>query len=63
MTVGEPVVAVLVGITVLREQLRADGAEWALIAVLVVVMVTATVALARSAAVASPQPVPAGRSA
>jgi hypothetical protein len=63
VTVGEPVVAVLVGITVWREQLRADGAEWALIAVLVVVMVAATVALARSAAVASPQPVPAGRSA
>jgi hypothetical protein len=63
VTVGEPVVAVLVGITVLGEQLRADGAEWALIAVLVVVMVAATVALARSAAVASPQPVAADRSA
>jgi hypothetical protein len=61
-TVGEPVVAVVVGITVLQEQLRADGAEWVLIAVLVAVMVAATVALARSAAVASPQPVPAGRS-
>lgn len=50
VTVGEPVVAVAIGIAVLQEQLRADGAEWALIAVLVTVMVVATTALARSAA-------------
>jgi drug/metabolite transporter (DMT)-like permease len=50
ITVGEPVVAVVLGVTVLEEQLQSDGAEWALIAVLVVVMVVATVALARSAA-------------
>ena len=48
--VGEPVVAVVLGVVVLDEQLRADGAEWVLIGVLVAVMVTATVALARSAA-------------
>ncbi|MDT7581655.1 MAG: hypothetical protein QOK35_2919 [Pseudonocardiales bacterium] len=50
VTVGEPVVAVGVGIGVLHERLRVDGAEWMLIGGLVVVMVTATVALARSAA-------------
>lgn len=48
--VGEPVVAVIIGVTVLDEQLRADGAEVLLIGALVVVMVVATVALARSAA-------------
>jgi hypothetical protein len=50
MTVGEPVVAVVIGITVLGEQLRADGLQWALIGLLVVVMVVATAALARSSA-------------
>jgi drug/metabolite transporter (DMT)-like permease len=50
VTVGEPVVAVALGIAVLGERLRADGAEWALIGVLVVLMVAATVALARAAA-------------
>ncbi len=32
------------------QRLRADGAEWALVGVLVVVMAAATVALARAAA-------------
>lgn len=50
VTVAEPVVAVALGITVLQEQVRADGVEWLLIGLLVVVMVAATVALARSAA-------------
>jgi hypothetical protein len=61
MIVGEPVVAVVLGATVLQEQLRADGAEWALIVVLVAVMVTATTALARSSArtTAVPRPAPA----
>lgn len=54
MTVGEPVVAAAIGVAVLQEQLRADGAEWLLIAVLVVVMVTATIALARSTARTTP---------
>jgi hypothetical protein len=44
------VVAVGVGVGVLHERLRVDGAEWLLIGGLVVVAVTATVALARSAA-------------
>jgi hypothetical protein len=50
VTVGEPVVAVVVGVAVLHEHLRAGGAEWLLVAALVAVMVVATVALARSAA-------------
>jgi drug/metabolite transporter (DMT)-like permease len=50
VTVGEPVVAVALGMGVLGERLQADGAEWALIGVLVVVMAAATVALARAAA-------------
>jgi hypothetical protein len=50
MTVGEPVVAVVIGTTVLGEQLRADGLQWALIGLLVVVMAVATTALARAAA-------------
>ena len=50
VTVGEPVVAVAVGIAVLHERLGVGGPGWALVAVLVAVMVAATVALARSAA-------------
>jgi hypothetical protein len=50
MIVGEPVVAVAIGALVLQEELRADGAEWLLIAVLVMVMTAATIALARSSA-------------
>lgn len=50
MIVGEPLVAVAIGVLVLQEELRADGAEWVLIGALVVVMVVAAVALARSSA-------------
>ena len=46
VTVGEPVVGVALGLAVLDEQVRADGAEWALIGVLVVAMVAAAAALA-----------------
>lgn len=53
MIVGEPVVAVVIGALVLQEELRADGAEWVLIGVLVAVMVVATAALARSSAQAA----------
>lgn len=56
ITVGEPVVAVAIGVVVLSEQLRAGGAEWAVIAVLVAVLVVATVRLARSAARTSARP-------
>jgi uncharacterized integral membrane protein len=51
-TVGEPVVAIALGMTVLGERLQADGAEWLFIGVLVATMVAATVALARSSATA-----------
>lgn len=54
MIVGEPLVAVVIGALVLREELRVDDAGWVLIGVLVVVMTVATVALARSSARASP---------
>ncbi len=58
VTVGEPVVAVALGVGVLGERLRADGPEWALVAVLVVVMAVATAELARaSARDAAPVPV------
>ncbi|MGY1706617.1 DMT family transporter [Geodermatophilus sp. SYSU D00697] len=50
VTVGEPLVAGVLGVVVLGERLQADGAEWALIAVLVVVLVVSTAALARSSA-------------
>jgi drug/metabolite transporter (DMT)-like permease len=48
--VGEPVVAVVIGATVLQEELRADGAELVLIGGLAVVMMVATVTLARASA-------------
>jgi hypothetical protein len=50
VTVGEPVVAAVIGVAVLQERLRVDGAEWALIAGCVAVLAAATVALGRSAA-------------
>lgn len=57
MIVGEPIVAVVIGATVLQEQLRSDGAELVLVSVLAVIMVIATVALARSSArTATPVP-------
>jgi hypothetical protein len=59
VTVGEPVVAAVIGLTVLGERLRVDGPEWALIGLLVAVMVAATVVLARSSARSAP-PAPAG---
>jgi hypothetical protein len=59
VTVGEPVVAAVIGLTVFGERLRANGPEWVLIGVLVAVMVVATVMLARSSARSAP-PAPAG---
>lgn len=50
VVVGEPVVAALVGVTVLGERLATGGAGAAVVAVLVVVLVVATVALARAGA-------------
>jgi drug/metabolite transporter (DMT)-like permease len=60
VTVGEPVVAAVLGVVVLGEQVRADGPEWVLIGVLVVLMVAATAALSRSSAAAAPAPEPVG---
>ncbi len=54
ITVGEPVVAAVLGAAVLGEHVRVSGAEWSLITVLVAVMVAATVALARSSAREAP---------
>ncbi|HEV7470460.1 MAG TPA: DMT family transporter [Pseudonocardia sp.] len=58
VTVGEPVVAAVIGLTVFGERLRANGPEWVLIGVLVAVMVVATVMLARSSARPAPSPTP-----
>jgi uncharacterized protein (DUF983 family) len=67
VTVGEPVIGAVLGVLVLREQVRADGPEWVLIGVLVVAMVVATLALARSSseitiASTDADPAPAGGS-
>jgi len=63
ISVVEPVAAVILGMTVLEEALRADALEWALIAVAAVVMIAATAALARSQGESAPrlepEPVPA----
>ncbi|GAA4803158.1 DMT family transporter [Actinomycetospora chlora] len=59
VTVGEPVIAAVLGVVVLSEQVRADGPEWVLIAVLVALMIAATAALSRSSAAAVPAPEPA----
>jgi drug/metabolite transporter (DMT)-like permease len=56
VTVGEPVVAALLGVVVLGEQVRADGLEWGLIGVLVMLMIAATAALSRSSAAVAPTP-------
>lgn len=61
VTVGEPVVAAVLGVVVLGEQVRADGLEWGLIGLLVVLMVAATAALSRSSAASVPTPDPADR--
>jgi hypothetical protein len=50
VTVGEPVIAVALGILVLHEEVRASGPGRVLLLVLVLAMVLATAALARSAA-------------
>jgi drug/metabolite transporter (DMT)-like permease len=55
ISVVEPVAAVILGMTVLEEELRADGLEWGLIAVSAVVMIVATAALARSQGESAPQ--------
>ncbi|GAA4919462.1 hypothetical protein EV188_103243 [Actinomycetospora succinea] len=61
VTVGEPIVAAVLGVVVLFEQVRADGPEWFLIGLLVVLMVVATAALSRSSAASAATPDPADR--
>jgi drug/metabolite transporter (DMT)-like permease len=56
ITVGEPLVAAFLGLTVLGERIVADGPELVLIGLLVAAMVLATVVLARSRATAAPVP-------
>ncbi|BCO36801.1 hypothetical protein BMW24_018045 [Mycobacterium heckeshornense] len=50
ITVAKPVVATVLGVTVLGESLRADGTEWLVLVVAAVVVMVATVALARGEA-------------
>jgi threonine/homoserine efflux transporter RhtA len=51
LTVVEPVVAAIVGVTMLQETVPTDGVvEWLAVALSVVAMVVATVVLSRSAA-------------
>jgi hypothetical protein len=57
-TVLEPIVATVLGLTILGETLQAGGATLVLIGVCVVVVVLGTVALARSAARFAPEPDP-----
>jgi len=50
MTVTEPVVASLLGVTVLGESLGADGSQWCVLVAAVAVVIVATAALARGEA-------------
>lgn len=50
LTVAKPVVASVLGITVLNETLEADGPEWLLLVASAVLVIVATVALARGEA-------------
>ena len=51
LTVVEPIVAAMIGVTMLHETVPTEGAlEWIAVAVSVVAMVVATVVLSRSAA-------------
>ena len=54
----EPVVAVILGISLLQEELRADGLEWVLIGLAAVAMIVSTAALARSQAEAQTEAPP-----
>jgi drug/metabolite transporter (DMT)-like permease len=50
LTVAKPVVAVALGVTVLKETLQADGPEWLLLIAAAVIVIVATVGLARGEA-------------
>ncbi|CAM3107471.1 DMT family transporter [Prescottella defluvii] len=61
MTIGEPVIAIFLGMTVLDERLRVSGAGIAVIAVAAAVMVWTTIALSRGQATLQPAPAPVTR--
>ena len=50
MTILEPIIAIVLGIAVLDERIRAKGGEWIIIVLAVIAMAVATVQLARRAA-------------
>jgi hypothetical protein len=50
ITVAKPVVASVLGVTVLKETLEANGPEWFVLAAAAVMVIVATVALARGEA-------------
>jgi hypothetical protein len=50
LTIGEPIAAIFLGMTVLDERLRVDGPGIALIGCAVAVMIMTTIALSRSQA-------------
>ncbi|GFG76356.1 DMT family transporter [Mycobacterium botniense] len=50
ITVAKPVVASVLGVTVLGETLRADGTEWVVLVLAAMLVIVATVALARGEA-------------
>ncbi|WP_138996867.1 DMT family transporter [Rhodococcus zopfii] len=54
LTIGEPLAAVFLGMTVLGERLRVDGAALAAVAAAVVVMLATTIALSRDQAHLTP---------
>jgi drug/metabolite transporter (DMT)-like permease len=59
VTVLEPVVAVVLGVTIMQEDVRATDFEWVAIGLAVLAMAGGTIALARAAAAL--EPVPSGR--
>lgn len=58
MTIGEPVVAIFLGMTVLGERLQVAGVGLAVVLAAVVVMVATTIALSREQAALQPHPEP-----
>jgi len=56
VTVLEPVVAVILGVTIMQEDVRANDVEWVLIGLTVLAMAAGTIALARAAAALEPTP-------
>ncbi|WP_430332614.1 DMT family transporter [Rhodococcus sp. ACT016] len=59
MTIGEPVIAIFLGMTVLDERLQVSGPAVALVVVALTVMVYTTIALSRDEAARRPAPEPA----